>query len=118
MVVERLNRVAGEFLLVDAQTALALLDIADITENRAMAENDFDRASEALATINHFLKKLNVEDDLRAEIETARDELRNRVKALWPRYRANGASAADGAACAPHERDVPSSTFELEHRGE
>jgi hypothetical protein len=89
MVVERLNRVAGEFLLVDAETALTLLDLADMRQDRSMAENDFNRASEVLATINHFLTKLHLENDVRAEIESARDELRERVKEMWPAIRSN-----------------------------
>jgi hypothetical protein len=89
MIAERLNRVAGEFLLVDAETALTLLDLADMTRDRSMAENDFNRASEALATINHFLTKLDLESDVRSEIESARDELRERVKEKWPAFRSN-----------------------------
>jgi hypothetical protein len=89
MIAERLNRVAGEFLLVDAETALTLLDLADMTRDRSMAENDFNRASEALATINHFLTKLDLESDVRSEIESARDELRERVREKWPAFRSN-----------------------------
>ena len=84
---QRLNRVAGEFLLVDAETALTLLDIAEMSQNPLTAQNDFDRASEALATINHFLDRLNLESDLRAEVESARDQLRERVKSMWPQFR-------------------------------
>ena len=87
MMAQRLNRVAGEFLLVDAETALTLLDIADMSTNPLTAHNDFGRASEALATINHFLDKLNLESDLRAEVEMARDQLRERVKSMWPQFR-------------------------------
>ena len=86
-VAERLSRVAGELLLVDAETALTLLDFAEMTENRAAAQNDFDRATEALATINHFLEKLNLECDFRTEIEAARNEVRERVKEMWPQFR-------------------------------
>ena len=89
MMAERLNRVAGEFLLVDAETALTLLDLADMTQDRSMAENDFNRASEVLATVNHFLQKLDLECDFRSEIESSRDELRERVKAMWPAFRSN-----------------------------
>jgi hypothetical protein len=89
MVAERLNRVAGEVLLVDAETALTLLDIADMTQDRSMAQNDFDRASEALATINHFLKRLDLESDFRSQIESARNQLRERVKEMWPQFRSN-----------------------------
>src|SRR5262245_37042260 len=87
MMAERLNRVAGECLLVDAETALTLLDLAEMTDNRFAAQGDFTRASEALATINHFLKKLDLDRDFRLEIETARNQLRERVKAVWPQFR-------------------------------
>jgi hypothetical protein len=87
MMAQRLNRVAGEFLLVDAETALTLLDIAEMSRDSSTAQNDFDRASEALATINHFLEKLDLESDLRGEVESARDQLRERVKSMWPQFR-------------------------------
>ena len=87
MAIQRLNRMAGEFLLIDAETAHTLLDMAEMTHNRSFAQNDFGRASEVLATINHFLAKLEVEAGLRAEIETARDHLRDRLKEMWPEFR-------------------------------
>jgi len=87
IVADRLNRVAGEFLLIDAETALTLLDIADMTEDRSMAQNDFDRASEVLATINHFLDKLQLEGEFRSQIEEARNQVRERVKEMWPEFR-------------------------------
>ena len=87
MATKRLNRMAGELLLVDAETAHTLLDVAEMTENRSVAQNDFNRASEALATINHFLGKLDLESDFRAEIESERNQLRERVKQMWPQFR-------------------------------
>jgi len=84
---ERLNHIAGEFLLVDAETAQTLLDVAEMSLNGFTAQKGFSRASEALATINHFLGRLDLDADLRAEIELARDQLRDRLKTMWPQFR-------------------------------
>ena len=84
---KHLNRIAGEFLLINAETAHTLLDVAAMSQNLLVAQNDFTRASEALATINHFLDKLDLESGPRAEVETARNELRDRLKGVWPQFR-------------------------------